>query len=162
MYLNLLATSMDKRVTSNAHPAFVEVIRQLSAEEAALLKSMLAGESVGIGIVRAILTTEGQDGYEVLQNHILGTVNPGSGSHVSMPGLAAMVDNWQRLGLIDVDYGTMLADGNFYDWSKDHPDIMRLRENNTQVGKAVNLQYGVVCRTNWGERFAKAVGLSDS
>lgn len=37
MYLNLLATSMDKESATNAHPSFVEVIRQLSSDEAKLL-----------------------------------------------------------------------------------------------------------------------------
>ncbi|PLX95334.1 MAG: hypothetical protein C0620_04445 [Desulfuromonas sp.] len=37
MYLNLLATSMDKDVTEKAHPSFVEIIRQLSPDEAKIL-----------------------------------------------------------------------------------------------------------------------------
>lgn len=37
MYLNLLATSMDKDTASKAHPSFVEIIRQLSSDEAKLL-----------------------------------------------------------------------------------------------------------------------------
>ena len=37
MYLNLLATSMDKESATLAHPSFVEVIRQLSSDEAKLL-----------------------------------------------------------------------------------------------------------------------------
>ena len=38
MYLSLLATAMDGRVAADAHPAFVEVIRQLSSEEAQLMR----------------------------------------------------------------------------------------------------------------------------
>jgi hypothetical protein len=117
MYLNLLATSMDKRVTSNAHPAFVEVIRQLSAEEAALLKSVLAGQADSISIVRAILKTEGVQGFTVLQNHILRTADSDSGDLVSIPGLPAIVENWQRLGLIVVNYGERLASDTAYDWA---------------------------------------------
>jgi hypothetical protein len=162
MYLNLLATSMEKRGASGAHPAFVEVIRQLSAEEAALLKSVLAGKADSIGIVRAILKTEGQEGYTVLQNHILRTVNPENGNLVSMSGLAAIVENWQRLGLIVVDHGIKLTSDTMYAWADDHPDILRLREDYMQTEKVVELGFGVMYRTNWGERFARAVGLSDS
>ncbi|MCP9818606.1 DUF4393 domain-containing protein [Synechococcus sp. Cruz-9H2] len=162
MYLNLLATSMDKQVASNAHPAFVEVIRQLSAEDAALLKSVLAGKAGSIGIVRAILKTEGKDGFSVLQNHILRTADSDDDALVAIPGLAAIVENWQRLGLIVVDYAIMLVGDTLYDWADDHPDVIRLREGNTQSGKVVELGLGVMYRTDWGERFAKAVGLSDS
>jgi len=37
MYLNLLARAMDKRRVNEAHPAFVEIIRQLSPDEALIL-----------------------------------------------------------------------------------------------------------------------------
>ena len=43
MYLNLLSTSMDKELAKSAHPAFVEVIRQLSCDEAKLLTHLKGG-----------------------------------------------------------------------------------------------------------------------
>lgn len=41
MYLSLLATAMDGRVASEAHPAFVEIIKQLNSEEANLIRGVL-------------------------------------------------------------------------------------------------------------------------
>ncbi|AJY08326.1 Abi-alpha family protein [Burkholderia sp. SIMBA_043] len=41
MYLSLLATAMDKRVSRSAHPAFVEIIRQIDAAEVPLLRPIL-------------------------------------------------------------------------------------------------------------------------
>ncbi|HEV8398139.1 MAG TPA: DUF4393 domain-containing protein [Vicinamibacterales bacterium] len=41
LYLNLLATAMDARVAAGVHPTFVEIIRQLTAEEASLLRTVL-------------------------------------------------------------------------------------------------------------------------
>jgi hypothetical protein len=38
LFANLLATSMDSRTRDQAHPAFVELIRQLSPDEAKILK----------------------------------------------------------------------------------------------------------------------------
>src|SRR6266571_2645882 len=38
MYANLLAASMDTRTATCAHPAFVEIIRQLTPDEARLLR----------------------------------------------------------------------------------------------------------------------------
>jgi hypothetical protein len=40
MYLRLLATSMDERTASLAHPSFPEIIRQLTPDEAALFASL--------------------------------------------------------------------------------------------------------------------------
>ncbi len=41
MYLSLLSRAMDKRHESSAHPAFVEIIRQLSPAETSTLSSVL-------------------------------------------------------------------------------------------------------------------------
>ena len=40
MYANLLAASMLKDEKENAHPSFVEIIKQLSPDEAKLLKKI--------------------------------------------------------------------------------------------------------------------------
>jgi hypothetical protein len=40
MYMNLLATAMDKDTATKAHPAFVEIIRQLTSDEARIMKRM--------------------------------------------------------------------------------------------------------------------------
>ncbi len=37
LYANLLASSMDKNIASNAHPSFVEIIKQISPDEAKIL-----------------------------------------------------------------------------------------------------------------------------
>ncbi len=40
MYANLLATSIDSATSVNAHPAFVEIIKQMSPDEALIVKSL--------------------------------------------------------------------------------------------------------------------------
>ena len=40
MYANLLATSIDSATSLNAHPAFVEIIKQMSPDEALIVKSL--------------------------------------------------------------------------------------------------------------------------
>jgi hypothetical protein len=46
MYTNLLATSMNAETAQNAHPAFVETIRQMVADEARIVNLIAAEESV--------------------------------------------------------------------------------------------------------------------
>jgi hypothetical protein len=41
MYLNLLATAMDGRAANLAHPAFVEIIKQLDSKDARLIREPL-------------------------------------------------------------------------------------------------------------------------
>jgi Abortive infection alpha len=40
MYANLLATAMDKQTAESAHPGFVEIIKQLTPDEARLLRTL--------------------------------------------------------------------------------------------------------------------------
>jgi hypothetical protein len=43
LFANLLVTSMDARTAANAHPAFVEIVKQLSPDEAKIVKMMAKG-----------------------------------------------------------------------------------------------------------------------
>jgi Abortive infection alpha len=45
MYINLLSTSMDSETTKQAHPSFVEIIRQLTPDEARLLSHVSSSAS---------------------------------------------------------------------------------------------------------------------
>jgi|TARA_B110000971_G_scaffold115823_1_gene118708 hypothetical protein len=44
VFLNLLATSMDNRKANVAHPAFVEIVKQLNSEEAGLVRGILQSQ----------------------------------------------------------------------------------------------------------------------
>jgi hypothetical protein len=48
MYASLLATSMDRETAHKAHPAFVEIIRQMTADEAKILSVLAAEETANI------------------------------------------------------------------------------------------------------------------
>ena len=70
MYLSLLASAMDSRVANRAHPAFVEVIKQLDAEEAGLLPDLLR-HSAEIPIVEFREDLEGDKGFNLLERHLM-------------------------------------------------------------------------------------------
>jgi len=68
MYLNLLAAASDKRVASQAHPSFADIIRQLTAEEAVGLGPVLDSDGHTIIEVRIRIATMDQpevDGYNI-------------------------------------------------------------------------------------------------
>lgn len=103
MYLSLLATAMDGRVASEAHPAFVEIIKQLNSEEADLIRGVLQSQ-IPIAIVEVQLTSVGIEGWHTLAKHLLNWTDLKTSSSVEKPKTPAMVDNWLRLGLVNVDY----------------------------------------------------------
>lgn len=100
MYLNLLATSMDKDTAKKAHPSFVEIIRQLSSDEAKLLSYFRQRkgypEIVHSCVPRKIWRHEVYSGIKQRFEKIC------ENSEVDMPELyLSYLDNLARLKLID-------------------------------------------------------------
>ena len=61
MFANLLATAMDAQTAQYAHPAFVEIIKQMSPDEARILRHMSDGENVPMVHLQRFM--EGSGGY---------------------------------------------------------------------------------------------------
>ena len=158
MYLSLLATAMDGRVAPKAHPAFVEIIKQLNSEEASLLRGLLNIDgSVPIAEVR--ISEVGQQGWRVLTTHLMNLCNLTDGTPVETPRNAAMVDNWLRLGLVEVDYGKQLIGVDAYAWVEKRPEYFNLRSQREDEKNILSFGRGVIGRTALGLQFAKAAGL---
>lgn len=158
MYLSLLATAMDTRVSANAHPAFVEIIKQLDSEDADLVRQALQSVAA-IPIVQLRLTTAGEQAYQILATHVLNLRNGPEETPIENPRLPAMVDNWRRLGLVEVHYDQHLSDPEAYEWVENRPELIRLREKHESEKVKVNYEKGLIIRTQLGQRFASAVGL---
>lgn len=158
MYLSLLTSAMDGRVAEKAHPAFVEIIRQLNSEEARLLREILRATS-GLPIAEIRLTTTATGVWHLLLSHLLNLRNGATDLPVENLQLPAMVDNWVRLGLVDVDYAKKMAEGKSYDWVESRPEFLHFRTTQETDKQKVTAQRGVLMRTALGEQFAVIVGL---
>jgi hypothetical protein len=156
MYLNLLSTAMDSRVSSKAHPAFVEVIKQITASEAEHLKTIFSVPD-NFPVCQVRRAVEG--GYQTLYMHLMDNVDLKSGQPIVDEDLPALVDNWIRLGLVVVDYSRAISKAGAYDWAKERPEFQVL-----QIGfkDAIFLENGILHVTSFGSNFARAVGLHHS
>lgn len=157
MYLSLLATAMDGRSASVAHPAFVEIIKQLDSEDARLVRGAL--QSPAIPIVQIHRKLKDGIGYNLLVQHLLNLKDSTTGAPVENPQLPAMVDNWIRLGLVEVAYDKHLSDLTQYSWVDQRPEFLRLRQAPQPDEAKVDYQKGIMQRTELGKRFARAIGL---
>ena len=99
LYLNLLASSMNADKATYVHPAFVEVIKQLTAREAELVGALLAIAQPFAPIVSVYGTIEGQAGEMPLMSHILPARDRAAGVPIFVANIDEIVDNWIRLGL---------------------------------------------------------------
>jgi hypothetical protein len=166
MYLNLLASAMDGRIAEGAHPAFAEIIKQLSGEDARLLKIPLStSNTLPIAEVRLRLNNWrivlGQYAYSVLIRHLQDIVHRSTGESSVVPRMSAMVDNWIRLGLVSVDYTSFArrhTGEDLYAYVHKRPEYKNCIET---YGKTrIAIVKGVLQRTSFGEDFAQAVGLA--
>lgn len=119
MYANLLANSMNKVVKDGVHPGFVEIIKQLSPDEAKFLKYM--GEYKRIPIITLNLMTDNNGKIP----HVKDFSNvPEIVKCESLYDSEKYVDNLVRLGLMRRSTLSTLTDKTLYEPLKNHPYII--------------------------------------
>ncbi len=155
MYLNLLATATDDRVADVAHPSFAQVIMQLSPREAPLLLEVLTAALLPI-VRLGRLATDGW-GQTTVMSHLLPSYDDASGEPSEEPLLPAWVDNWVRLGIIEVDYNRNLVGAERYDWVKSLPEFQRLAAVDDRGVESLQVDPGIIRTTDFGARFLDAV-----
>ena len=158
MYLNLLATAMDGRAATLAHPAFVEIIKQLDSEDARLVRGVLQSP-IPIPIAQIHRTHKDNKGFNLLVQHLLNLTNSTTKEPVEDPQLPAMIDNWIRLGLVEVAYDKHLTDMAQYAWVDQRPEYLRLSQEPQPDEAKIEYTKGILQRTELGKRFAKAIAL---
>lgn len=159
LYLELIAGAMDGRRASIAHPAFVEVLKQLTSEEANLLRVPIAAR--GLLPVAQIHAIAKGGGTSLLFNHV-GYTKEDDGSLVDIQSLPAIVDNWIRLGLVEVSYVISAVDmdgADPYHWLQKHPVYLEAVSRIHDQGQGLKVVHGSMRPTSFGQQFARAVGI---
>lgn len=110
MYANLLATAMDKNTADGAHPAFVEIIKQLTPDEAKLMAFFLDDRPFPLVIVRA-LKTGAAGGVTIANSLSLFGAQAKLEYQLAVP---SYLNNLSRLGLISLPE-SHYTDGGIYD-----------------------------------------------
>ena len=168
MYLNLLATASDARIRERAHPAFAQLIAELSSVEAHVLGNVLVQAQLPLVELRLKAAEipagplgQFERGYTVLATHMLDwrqKNEDGSLRQVDEPERALFIDNWIRLGLITVDYLGSLNDKSRYDWANTAPAVIKAREKyDTDSDQRIDIQHGVLHATALGKAFYRTV-----
>lgn len=153
MYANLLASSMDKETASHAHPGFVEVIRNLSSDEAKLLAYLYKEKTVPVVDVRRE-KRDNSGGQIVLE--IIGTYAHDAGCEHQDLGPAYMV-NLERLGLVALNRDAWLTAPDAYKGITDDPqfkEVVERIDQGEQYKSKVDKFF--VSVTPFGRQFGKA------
>lgn len=154
MYLNLISSAMNSEKADDTHPAFVEIIKQLTSIEANILTVYLKNSSLH-PIGRTQYHKESDEFILEGNKHIL-ALTKGSENYYNK-NIPSYVDNWIRLGLVEVNYDRWLKEERY--------EVLKLRDeyinDKLQPGDEYtkDLSKGLIQRTTFGAQFASIVGL---
>jgi Abortive infection alpha len=126
LFENLLVTSMDSRVASNSHPAFVEMVKQISPDEAKMIKYMARGYKEYQPIIEVYSTFErlekNEDGTPVIGTYK--TFGPYSrvafyARCENLLHTPALLSNLARLEIIQIKFPESIDDDSLEDLLSD-------------------------------------------
>lgn len=163
LYANLLAASMDVSTAYGAHPAFVEIIKQLTPDEAKLVGLFVKDIALPLINVRwehKNPTPEKSGGKDVLVNFS----QLGSISGCEFPQLTpTYIDNLCRLGLAEVPAMVEYTSKGVYDSLENAPEVQQQKlqiEQNSELVTAIERK--VLKVTALGKQFASICVLQKS
>jgi hypothetical protein len=161
LYANLLATSLDTETCQNAHPAFVEMIKNMSPDEARIMRLFsMADSALPIIEIRAHDKEEAK-GYRVI-HRCFSLIGREAGC--TLPNLTAVyLDNLVRLGLLETRKsigagGPVLAGSDIYEPLEDEAVRAFSEPRNLLEEHGGRLEFlrGFVGLTDLGQQFCRA------
>ena len=154
MYANLLATSMDAATVSLAHPAFVDIIRQMAPDEARLVQYLSATRPYPLITVRAAHENAGAGG-EIVLHHFSLLGEEASCEHPSLT--PSYLDNLRRLGIIEIPEFLKYTAPFAYDSLVQHSTVQKcLEEINAKKGQKGLIERKGIAVTRFGRQFIAA------
>ncbi|GAA0234723.1 DUF4393 domain-containing protein [Metaclostridioides mangenotii] len=113
LYANLIAKSMNLDTKDTVHPAFVEIVKQLSPLDAILLKKLADTGVARFGIVKARVQESASDESGI--DWVKHIINPIYGMNLSnVVQYQVSLENLQRLELINITYDRFLSSNSEY------------------------------------------------
>lgn len=162
LYANLLATSLDADTCRHAHPAFVEMIKNMSPDEARIMRLFALRET--FPLIDVHVFTKGEDSYEI---PIRAFSFVGREAGCEFPDLTpSYLDNLTRLGLIEspgaYGLGPSLAAPNTYEPLEQAEEIAALKSQVEQAGGRIEFDRTFVGTTHLGRQFCRACVMEKS
>ncbi|QTN33465.1 DUF4393 domain-containing protein [Akkermansiaceae bacterium] len=153
MFANLLATSMDRETAINAHPSFVDIIKELTPDEAKILTILATRDSVPAVNIKMTLAKAG--GYILTHRNITTLGVEASCQHPQLT--SNYLGNLDRLGLIDIPFGVRIKDDKAYETLLEHPQIKEIIKSQTHEGSTTcEAEKRKVEVTDYGKQFIRA------
>lgn len=153
LYANLLASSMDSEKAYKAHPAFVEIIKQITSDEAKLLKHFSSNNVLPIVNIDCTSNTAPSSANTVRNYSHLGRI-AGCQFLDLMPNY---LDNLARLALISINTDSFYTNNDFYKDLENDSFVLKYINNEIESpeGFKFTLAKGSLTVTALGKQFIK-------
>lgn len=153
LYANLLATSMDRKTAYSAHPAFVDIIKSMSPDEARIMKFVGANGTGPQAMINIKLVK--QDSSFLLVHRHISLI--GVDAQCEHPPITSnYIDNLERLGLLKVDSTAKITAEEPYKRIEDRTEISKIIEDLSKTPElTVEVQKIMVNMTDLGKQFYK-------
>lgn len=149
MFEDLLVSTVDSTKININHPAYVEILKQISNLEALNLKKIFAysnGKQIPICNIRIV---NEDDKWQYYKEYLL----PDYINDISKREL----ENWERLKLIYIGTDKTLAAKDIYNYAE---EFINVNKNKISEPKKLELEQGYLIFTEFGKNFANAVGIT--
>lgn len=153
LYANLLATSMDKVTAYRAHPGFVDIIKNMSPDEARILKFMVANGDQPLINIKLVVNKENH--FRITHRHVSLIAIKAA---CQFPQLAAnYLDNLVRLGIIEIPTGSYIINEPIYQEIENYPQVQQIK-NSLVIpdGGRVEFDKSKIELTDFGKQFCRA------
>lgn len=156
MYASLLATAMNKDTIQKAHPAFVDIIKQLTPDEAKIVRGFSVREAPNpmISIIAGAPGAPVRKGYKTVLRHFSQIGERAGCEHLQL--LPAYLDNLIRMGLCEIPNGWSYTDNELYSPLIEHPFIVGFRDDYKRNDQETDCKKLALHVTDFGHQFALA------
>lgn len=153
LYANLLASSLDSSTTKDTHPSFVEIIKQLSSDEAKLLTTLISAEQVPAVTIRNN-REDNTGGRDEFRNFTVLGEKVGVQNYGRIP---IHLDNLCRLGLLEIPASYALVGEDIYKHLDEHPIVKSIADTiDQEEGRKSSLVHKTIIVTGLGRQFINA------
>jgi len=153
LYASLLAMSMNKKTADKAHPSFVEVIKNLSTEEALILQQFVKKNMFAKIDIQEVATNNVGEINRFLNFTMFHKMD----TRINVNNTRTYLDNLKRLGVIEILKDEYFADNTDYIALENDSAIADLKKSIENQGKKIKFRKGLIRLTAFGTDFVKNV-----
>lgn len=151
MYANLLVSSMNKDTKDSVHPSFVDIIKQLTPDEAKLLKSIKDEGSYIALVDLQVQLGAGRGHVSILRNF----TNRGEGVCEKPQNICAYIENLDRLKLVCILEDIHLMDRKHYAPLENAPFLLAYKRIPLSEGQTFSIKQKSFYVTSFGQSFIR-------